>query len=340
MGGVGKTELAREVARRMHRQLPKPSGVSQVAEGNLRGWDSEQPMGEEDALRELCAQLDPATDPALPLPNLRGHWQGISGQGWPAVILDNLRDASLIDKLRPTKGITIVTSRESIHRSGITPIEVGVMEPQEAEELARSTHPGLSPEDAAALAEAVGHLPLAITLAAAYLARTGEAVAVLEQRIKEAAGGKPTLQGLFDQVVGLSTADLSAEQVARWQSLSLPPGDFGLWTVQALWEDEDPAPELGELVSRHLVMRAEDGRWRLHDLLRHYGRSVLAAELEREQVLWRRLGVMAVVRLREIDARFQRGGDAMVPALAELDAELSLLRPCRLGRRSGWRRMR
>ena len=37
MGGVGKTELAREVARRLHRQSPNPPGVSQVAEVNLRG---------------------------------------------------------------------------------------------------------------------------------------------------------------------------------------------------------------------------------------------------------------------------------------------------------------
>lgn len=283
-------------------------------------------MGEEDALRELCAQLDPATDPALPLPNLRSHWQGISGQGWPAVILHNLRDASLIGKLRPTKGITIVTSRESIYQSGITPIEVGVMEPQGAAELARSTHPGLTPEDAATLAEAVGRLPLAITLATGYLARTREGVGVLARRVAEAAGGKPTLQGLFEQVVDFSTADLTEIQQAHWLALSLSPGDFGLWTVRALWDDDDPLSQLGDLVNRHLILPTDGGRWHLHDLLRQYGRGMLAAAPEQEQTLWRRLGPVAVLCLQEINARFRSGGDAMAPALEELDQELPLLR--------------
>ena len=76
MGGVGKTELAREVARQMASQCP--GGVAEV---NLRGWDSAQPMGEEEALRELCPQLDPQTDPTLPLPNLRAHWRQVTAAG-------------------------------------------------------------------------------------------------------------------------------------------------------------------------------------------------------------------------------------------------------------------
>ena len=328
MGGIGKTELAREVARRLRRQQPKPPGVSVVAEVNLRGWDSAQPMTEEEALRELCAQIDSATDPSMPLPNLRAHWRQITNQGSPAVILDNLRDESLIDALRPTAGMTLITGRERIIRAGIQLVEVDVMEPEEAAALAIATHPDLSKEDAAGLAKAVGYLPLAIALAAADLARSREPVSELQRRIGQAAGGdtRTGMQALFERVVAYSTADLSAEQRARWLALSLPPGDFGLWTVQALWQDEDPQPELSDLVNRHLVLPAEGGRWRLHDLLRQYGRSVLAAEPEREQDLWRWLGPTAVRRLQEIDARFRSGGDAMVPALAELDAELPLLR--------------
>ena len=321
MGGIGKTELAREAARQLAPNV--------IAEVNLRGWDdSGQPMGEEEALRELCPQIDPATDPTtFSLPQLRAHWRKITSKGNLAVILDNLRDESLIEPLRPTAGITLITGRERIHRAGIQLVEVDVMEPDEAQALALATYDGLSEQDAANLARAVGYLPLAIALAAAYLARTGEAVSELARRVGQAAGGDArTLQGLFERVADLSTADLSDEQHARWLALSLPPGDFGLWTVQALWQDDDPQPELGELVHRHLILPAEDGRWCLHDLLRQYGRSVLAAEPAREQALWRQLGPAAVRRLGEIEERFRKGHDDMVAALAELDAELPLLR--------------
>ena len=107
----------------------------------------------------------------------------------------------------------------------------------------------------------------------------------------------------------------------------MPTGDFGLWAVQALWAEEDPVDDLAGLVRRNLVTRLEgEERWRLHDLLRRFGLAALAADAEREQTLWRRLAPAAVAWLQGIDGRFRSGSDAMVPALAELDQELPLLR--------------
>ena len=330
MGGVGKTELAREVARRLN----CPGGTAEV---NLRGRDSAQPMGEEEALRDLCPQLDPTTDPTLPLPHLRAHWRQVTSGRRSLVILDNLSNRALLDALRPTDGITLVTSRTSNLVKGVPGIDVGVMQPAEAAALARQNCPTLSEDDAQALAAAVGYLPLAVEIAAQRLNDSGESVAALAERLADPNRTARVLKGDGSQenvllrVLEWSLEGLSDEQKQRWQALALPPGDFGLWAVQALWLDEDPVDDLASLTRRNLVSRlpGDEPRWRLHDVLRRFGLAALAAlavDETQQQTLWRRLGPAAVMRLREINARFRSGGDAMVPALAELDQELPLLR--------------
>jgi hypothetical protein len=293
MGGVGKTELAREVVRRLN----CPGGTAEV---NLRGWDSDQPMGEEEALRDLCPQLDPATDPTLPLSNLRAHWKRVTSGQQCLVILDNLSESGLLDWLGLTDGITLITSRTSGLVPGVPGINVGVMEPAEAAKLARQNCPPLSDDDAHALAEAVGYLPLAVEIAAQRLNDTGETVAALAQRLADPTRTALTLKGDSDEenvllrVLEWSLEGLTDAQKQRWQALALPPGDFGLWAVQALWAEEDPVDDLGRLVRRNLVTRLESDppRWRLHDVLRRFGLAALAAEPEREQTLWRPLGLL------------------------------------------------
>ena len=329
MGGVGKTELAREVARGMKSQCP--GGVAEV---NLRGWDSKQPMEEEEALRSLCAQLDPDFDAKMHVEKLTPYWQRLTSGRRALVILDNLKDSGLINALRPADGITLVTSRTSNLVTGVPGIDVGVMEPAEAAALARQNCPQLSEADALALAKAVGHLPLAVEIAAQRLNDSGESVAALAERLADPGRAARVLKGDTDQedvllrVLEWSLGGLSDGQKRRWQALSLPPGDFGLWTVQALWLDKDPVDDLAALTRRNLVTRLEgdEPRWRLHDVLRRFGLAALAADGKREQALWQQLGLAAVLRLLEINARFESGGDAMVPALAELDQELPLLR--------------
>ncbi len=329
MGGVGKTELAREVARGMKSQCP--GGVAEV---NLRGWDSKQPMEEEEALRSLCAQLDPDFDAKMHVEKLTPYWQRLTSGRRALVILDNLKDSGLINALRPADGITLVTSRTSNLVTGVPGIDVGVMEPAEAAALARQNCPQLSEADALALAKAVGHLPLAVEIAAQRLNDSGESVAALAERLADPGRAARVLKGDTDQedvllrVLEWSLGGLSDGQKRRWQALSLPPGDFGLWTVRALWLDKDPVDDLAALTRRNLVTRLEgdEPRWRLHDVLRRFGLAALAADEEREQALWQQLGLAAVARLREIDDRFESGGAAMVPALAELDQELPLLR--------------
>jgi tetratricopeptide (TPR) repeat protein len=326
MGGIGKTELAREAARRLN----CPGGTAEV---NLRGWDSKEPMEEAEALRALSRRLkNPAPENASP-DDLRTHWREITSGRQCLVILDNLSDASLIEHLRPTDGITLVTTRTRNLVLGVPGIDVGVMEAAEAAALARQNCPSLSEADALHLAKLTGYLPLAVEIAAQRLNDTGESVAALEARLADPAMTATVLKGetpeedVLLRVLQWSLAGLPPSQVADWQALSLAPGDLGPWTVRALWQTEDPVEGLRTLVRRNLLTRLEgQERWRLHDVLRRFALAALLAGPDREQALWRQLGTAAVRRLEGIDARFQKGHDDMVPALAELDAELPLLR--------------
>ncbi len=339
VGGIGKTEMARAVAR----ELKPKNGVAEV---NLRGWDSGQPMTEDEALRSLCAQSTSAPDKDATLETLQSHWRSATADDYVVVILDNLQDPALIDSLRPSSGLTIVTSRESLHRNGVQAIRVAEMELPEAVALAKANLMAVEDSQAEALANVVGRLPLAIEVAAGHLAESGEGVEQLVQRIGEASEGeaKPeerTLEGLFRRVVSLSVDDLADGQVARWHALALPPADFGLWTVKAMWQDEDPVPELTRLTRRNLLTRQEgEQRWRMHDLLRHYGRAALSSDIDQEQALWRRLGPAALERLCEIDKRYKNRGTAAVLALTELDGELPLLREANSWSRKNYRRDR
>ena len=331
MGGVGKTELAREVARRMKSQCP--GGTAEV---NLRGWDSAQPMDEEEALRELCPQLDHTTDPTLPLPSLRAHWRQVTSGRRSLVILDNLKDSGLIDRLRPSDGITLVTSRTSNLVKGVPGIDVGVMQPAEAAALARQNCPKLSEDDARALAAAVGYLPLAVEIAAQRLNDSGESVvqrwpnasptrtgrrgrcrAIRKPRERAAARAGVEPGGPLRRA---ETALAGPGPASRAISASGPCRRCGL--------DEDPVDDLAALTRRNLVTKlpGDEPRWRLHDVLRRFGLAALAADGEREQALWRQLGPAAVARLNEISSRFKQGGEAVVPSLLELDQELPLLR--------------
>ena len=125
-------------------------------------------------------------------------------------------------------------------------IDVDVMTPDEAARLVKKNCPKLSHNDALQLAKTVGYLPLAVEIAAVRLSDTGETVTALEARLADPAMTAGVLKGeiseenVLQRVLKWSLDGLSLEQVAGWQALALAPGDFGVWTVQALWDETDP----------------------------------------------------------------------------------------------------
>ncbi|MEV6110357.1 tetratricopeptide repeat protein [Streptomyces sp. NPDC051940] len=171
LGGVGKSTLALQYAHRYR------------AEYNVVWWiTAESPDHIDASLAALAVRLDPvwagtaqpAQHTAWALAWLQWH------QGW-LLIFDNVEDPA---DLRPYLGTLpgghhVVTSRRSTGWHGIAPtITLDVLTPSDATSLLCSlAFPGRPPtdaerEEAGRLAAELGHLPLALEQAGAYLHQT------------------------------------------------------------------------------------------------------------------------------------------------------------------------
>ncbi|MEU8121820.1 tetratricopeptide repeat protein [Spirillospora sp. NPDC049024] len=167
LGGVGKSTLAARYATR-HRDRFSPV------------WWITADTGEavQAGLAALTVALQPELKQALPLEAL-AEWALTwlsSHDGW-LLVLDNVNDPEHIAPVmaRTSNGRVLVTSRlaESWHRFGAQVLRLDVLTSGQAVELltriAAHDRPGADLEGAADLVEELGHLPLAIEQAAAYL---------------------------------------------------------------------------------------------------------------------------------------------------------------------------
>ncbi|MFD9034759.1 FxSxx-COOH system tetratricopeptide repeat protein [Streptomyces sp. NPDC059567] len=167
LGGVGKSTLAAHwAATRSHGCAP------------VRWITADSPAGVEQGLASLATALQPALATALPAETLAewGKQWLASHTGW-LLILDNVNDPADIAPLiaRAPNGRFLITSRLATAWSDATTLlRLDVMD--EAESLALLTRitTAAGPRDltgASELCTELGHLPLAIDQAAAYLAQ-------------------------------------------------------------------------------------------------------------------------------------------------------------------------
>ena len=143
---------------------------------DLIWWiNAEQPLAISLALAELAGRLglqisdNAAEAAAAALEQLR---RDVTGR-W-LLIFDNAEDPEDLAPFLPTgSGHILITSRNQAWTRHAEPVELDVFSRQES--LAHLMHhvPGLAEGDATRVSTAVGHLPLAIEQAAAWLAETG-----------------------------------------------------------------------------------------------------------------------------------------------------------------------
>jgi CO dehydrogenase nickel-insertion accessory protein CooC1 len=177
LGGVGKTQLALEYAHRF------------MAGYDLVWWvPSERADQISLALAELARKMglqvgDNVSEAAeAALEELRRdtspHW---------LLIFDNADDPKQLEPYLPTgAGHVLITSRNQGWSHAAEPLEVDVFTRDESVTHLLRHVPALDPEDAYQVAEALGHLPLAIEQAAAWLEQTGmPARAYIEQLVTE-----------------------------------------------------------------------------------------------------------------------------------------------------------
>jgi tetratricopeptide (TPR) repeat protein len=165
MGGVGKTQLATEYA---HAHATGYDIIWQVNAG--------EPAALPGQFAALAARLglDPATDSGS-LPAQVGEQLRTSGHSW-LLIFDNADDPRDIRPWLPsgplppgTRGHVLITTRRGGYSTLGPVIDLDVIPAADALALLRTRVPGLAASMGEAIADELGHLPLALEQAAAYL---------------------------------------------------------------------------------------------------------------------------------------------------------------------------
>ncbi|CAM5441149.1 MULTISPECIES: FxSxx-COOH system tetratricopeptide repeat protein [Streptomyces] len=185
LGGVGKTQLAREYANRF-----KP-------DYDLVWWvDAEQADLVAPKLADLGRRLAPGIGDDVSeaaVAALQALRAGHPYKRW-LLVFDNVEDLDEVlnrfsDQTGPIPddvyGHLLVTTRTKPTSTRVRTVEVEVFTREESVEHLTARVPGLREEDAALVAEAVGDLPLAIEVAAAWLATTATPVGEYIEQLRD-----------------------------------------------------------------------------------------------------------------------------------------------------------
>ncbi|HEX6291082.1 MAG TPA: tetratricopeptide repeat protein [Herpetosiphonaceae bacterium] len=304
LGGIGKTQLACEFVHRYGQWFPggvfwlsfaDPAAVpAEVAAcGGGEGMHLSPEFGSL-PLDEQVQRVRAAW--ASPLPRL--------------LIFDNCEDETLLEQWRPTHGgcRLLLTSRRHHWDPalGVQPLALDVLPRADSITLLRTFRPDLSAADAdlAAIAEALGDLPLALHLAGSFLAKYRHAITpaqylerlqaptLLDDRSLREAGLSPTqhvqhvartfaqsyerldpadpTDALARTLLAHAACFAPGEPLPRWlvlASLELPEAD----TERALLAED----ALTRLIDLGLLETDAVGSLRLHRLLAAFARAVL-----------------------------------------------------------------
>ncbi|WP_073384452.1 tetratricopeptide repeat protein [Nocardiopsis flavescens] len=200
------------------------------------------------------------------------------------VIADNAHHTDQVQHLFPGTGRhrLLVTSREALPLGGGGSLSLDTLTPEAAVKVLTGHLPPTDPrrqddEGLEALAGRCGYLPLALTIAAALLARkTRLAPARLAVRLGELSkftDGRHDLAAVFEA----SLTHRSAEERRVFALLGSNPGaDISTVAAAAMvgLQVEDAEEVLEELAAAHLITTPAEGRWAMHDLVAAHARTL------------------------------------------------------------------
>jgi tetratricopeptide (TPR) repeat protein len=333
MGGIGKTALAVEAAHRARAEGWFPGGFLFV---DLRGYDDNPVTADQAVLALLDAMGVQGTDLPPTTPRQYDAYRTLLAErrDRTLLILDNASDPSQYVPLLPGTDHhrVLITSRDRPDALPVRVIDLETLDPEESAALItralhdadeRDDRPSREPESLLELAALCGHLPLALQIAAAMLRRRRHRdIASLVAEIREVGDalvildkGSPgtDLYGrslVLRPVLETSYRRLPPDQARLLRLLSIAPApETGTDAVAALADcDTDAALSLlEELAATHLVTprgtSAPELRWRLHDLVRAFGASVV--EQKEEEAARDRVLEFYYQRAVAADARLQ-----------------------------------
>jgi tetratricopeptide (TPR) repeat protein len=320
LGGVGKSQLAYELARRTAQRFP--DGQVHL---DLRGTTPD-PLALEAALAELIGAVQPQAKPPADLARL----QALYGQVWRGrralLLLDDAKDEAQVRDLAPPPPVALlVTSRRQFVPEGGRMVRLDVLPEAQAVGLLREvlgTERLMLEQEARELARECGRLPLALRAAAGFLLlRPAWDVAEYLAELRER--GIAALDKV-ETVVGHSLdrlAEEDGELARRFALLGAFSAGFDAAAAAAVWGIEARAAREGldALADWSLVQVERVDRYRLHDLVR--GLALTRAEpWALEEARARHAGHYAWV-LARADRLYLSGAAGVVEGLALFDAE-------------------
>ncbi|WP_406054235.1 NB-ARC domain-containing protein [Streptomyces sp. NBC_01077] len=280
IGGVGKTALAVHVAHGLRAAFPD----GQLYVGLRAGATPADPAG---VLADLLSVLGTPPDRLpLDLEERAALLRTLLADRRVLLVLDDARDAAQVRPLLPgTAGSAVLLTTRAPHIAvpGARSFAVDVFAEAEAVTLlgtlAGSARVAAEPEAARALADSCGRLPLAVRIVGARLAALprhslrafGARLTDTRTLLGELSHGDQAVEPAFQ----LGYRALTPDQARAFRLLSLLDApDVPLPVAAALLGIEESAAEdLAEsLVDTGMLESPAPGRYRLHDLLRLYGR--------------------------------------------------------------------
>ncbi|MGV9809405.1 BTAD domain-containing putative transcriptional regulator [Micromonospora chersina] len=283
MPGVGKTTLAVHLAHRLAGCYPDGQ-----LHADLRGFDSGgTAMPPTEALRGFLWSLGvaPAAIPAEPHAQA-GLYRSLLAERRMLILLDNCHDWDQVRHLLPGAGgsLVIATSRRRVTGpAGAHPLHLDPLTDAEARELLTRWLGDAAAAEPAAVDEIVARcdgLPLALALLATRtLGRPGLSLPAVAAELAGADG----------RLAGFGDAHADLERVFSWSYRALTPEAARLFRLLALHPtgelSTEAAAALGGLSPRaargllaelgaQLLVQPDDGRWRIHGLLRAYAAAL------------------------------------------------------------------
>ncbi|MFJ5228987.1 ATP-binding protein [Kitasatospora sp. NPDC088391] len=291
MAGVGKTQLAIRLA---HRLVAAGRFADARLHVNLRGFDPDRPPADPSAVLETFLRQLGVPAERIPVDGderaamFRDRLDGRDA----LVLLDNAADEHQVRPLVPTgpRCLVLVTSRRTMAGlDGAAVHRLDVLDPAEAVDLlaavAGRERIAADPATATATARACGHLPLALTMAAARLkARQNWSTADLLDHLRQGgidavAVGRRSLRPVLD----LSLAALTGRARTLFLLLGVQPGADTTPHAAAALAGTTPGAArsaLEGLCDEYLLLSRSPGRFELHDLLRAYAADTAAGRID------------------------------------------------------------
>jgi DNA-binding SARP family transcriptional activator/tetratricopeptide (TPR) repeat protein len=288
MPGVGKTALAVQAARRAAGQYPDGTLFLSLR-SHQHGCE---PVDPAQALDRLLAML---SVPAARIPGSIGErvalWRAQLSRRRMIVILDDAARPDQIRPLLPAAGqclILITTRRRLSDVADARTLTLDVLPAEDAATLFRRIAGQDAVSDEAQVARAVqlcGNLPLAIQLTASRVARDrpaglGGLIEELSQapaRLGGSGAASPEVTAAFD----LSYRALEPDHQRLFRELGVGPCEYVSLQAAAALDGctlAEAEKALATLLDHHLLARAPDGQFRLHDLIRGYAAECAARD--------------------------------------------------------------